>query len=142
MPRPAGNAVFTPTLLTCVAISAVIHVAVYTLNVVLPLHVAAMGGSETQVGLLFSVYPTLVALVVDRTPERERGLATGTLSGSFDAGIVVGSALIGAVVEHASFGAGFLAAAAAAVAGLTFFAVTERRRGPAALVSPGPVSGV
>jgi hypothetical protein len=37
------------------------------------------------------LYPTMVALLVDRTPEAERGLAIGTLSGSWDVGVVIGS---------------------------------------------------
>lgn len=74
------------------------------------------------------LYPTLVALVVDRTPEGERGLAIGTLSGSFDLGVVVGSALIGFVVERTSYGTGFAVASATAVLGLATFLLTEQRR--------------
>ena len=40
------------------------------------------------------LYPTLVALVVDRTPVSERGLAIGTLSGAWDVGVFVGAPLI------------------------------------------------
>jgi MFS family permease len=72
-------------------------------------------------------YPTLLALVVDRTPEAERGSAMGTLSGSFDLGSVLGSLLVGLTVEHVSFAAGFHTAAAGALAGLTLFLLTERR---------------
>src|SRR5439155_183408 len=53
------------------------------------------------------LYPTLAALVVDRAPEGERGLALGTLSGAWDLGVVVGSALIGFVADRVSFGSGF-----------------------------------
>jgi len=74
------------------------------------------------------LYPTLVALVVDRTPEAERGLAIGTLSGSFDLGTVVGASLIGLVVEHISYGAGFAVAGSMAIVGLLTFVATERRR--------------
>src|SRR6266436_4919131 len=52
-------------------------------------------------------YPTLLALLVDRTPEGERGSAIGTLSGSFDLGSVVGSFLVGLTVERVSYAAGF-----------------------------------
>ena len=72
-------------------------------------------------------YPTLLALVVDRTPAAERGSAMGTLSGSFDLGSVLGSLLVGIAVERVSFGAGFHVAAAGAAAGLALFVVTERR---------------
>jgi MFS family permease len=72
-------------------------------------------------------YPTLLALLVDRTPEAERGSAMCTLSGSFDLGSVLGSLLVGFTVEHVSFAAGFHTAAAGALAGLTVFVVAERR---------------
>jgi len=45
----------TPPLVTCFAISALIHAVTYLLNALLPLHVAAFGGSKTQIGMLFSV---------------------------------------------------------------------------------------
>ncbi|HSB42322.1 MAG TPA: MFS transporter [Methylomirabilota bacterium] len=72
-------------------------------------------------------YPTLLALLVDRTPEAERGSAMGTLSGSFDLGSVVGSLLVGLTVDRVSFAAGFLLAAAGALAGLVQFVLAERR---------------
>jgi MFS family permease len=72
-------------------------------------------------------YPTLLALLVDRTPEAERGSAMGTLSGSFDLGSVLGSLLVGFTVERVSFAAGFHTAAAGALAGLTVFVVGEWR---------------
>lgn len=64
------------------------------------------------------LYPTLVALVVARVPEAERGLAMGTVSGAWDLGIVVGSLLLGLVAEQAGHGAAFLAAAALVAAAL------------------------
>jgi MFS family permease len=86
-------------------------------------------------------YPTLLALLVDRTPEAERGSAMGTLSGSFDLGSVLGSLLVGFTVERVSFAAGFHTAAAGALAGLTLFVVAERRRAGRGL-SPGSTAGV
>jgi MFS family permease len=74
------------------------------------------------------LYPTLVALLVDRTPESERGLAIGTLSASFDVGIVLGSLLIGFTVERTSYAVGFGLAGAMAVLGLASFVLTERAR--------------
>ena len=50
----AAAALITPTLAACLAITGGVHVAVYLLNATLPLHVVALGGSKTQVGLLFS----------------------------------------------------------------------------------------
>lgn len=72
------------------------------------------------------LYPTLLALLVDRTPESERGSAIGTLSGSFDLGAVVGSLLVGFTVEHVSYAAGFNVAGLAALLGLTVFLLIER----------------
>lgn len=86
-------------------------------------------------------YPTMVALLVDRTPDRERGLAMGTLSASWDVGVVLGSALVGAVIERASFGTGFGVGAAGACAAVALFLALERRyqSGPA---YPRPAAGV
>jgi MFS family permease len=83
------------------------------------------------------LYPTLAALVLDRAPERERGLALGTLSSAWDLGIVVGSAAVGFVADHASFGAGFALAGTTATLGALLFFLTERRRpAPSALHHP------
>jgi len=85
------------------------------------------------------LYPTMVALLVDRTPEAERGLAIGTLSASWDVGVVIGSLIIGVTVERVSYAAGFLVAGASSIAGLATFAVTERRRVRRGVVSePSP----
>ncbi|HEU4371574.1 MAG TPA: MFS transporter [Methylomirabilota bacterium] len=77
------------------------------------------------------LYPTLVALVVDRTPPAERGLAIGTLSGAWDVGVFIGSPLVALLVETRGFPAGFLASALAIVLGLVTFLATERSRKPA-----------
>lgn len=81
-------------------------------------------------------YPTLIALVADRTPPDERGLAIGTISGAWDVGIVIGSAVLGLVVERAGYGPGFMVGAATAAAGLLVFVVTERRRATPTSVPP------
>jgi MFS family permease len=86
-------------------------------------------------------YPTLVALLVDRTPEAERGSALGTLSGSFDLGGVVGSLLVGLTVDRVSFAAGFHVAAAGAALGLAWFLLAERRA-IGRSVLPRPAAGV
>jgi MFS family permease len=86
-------------------------------------------------------YPTLLALLVDRTPEAERGSAMGTLSGSFDLGSVLGSLLVGFTVERVSFAAGFHTAAAGALAGLTLFVLAERRAAGRPVL-PGSAAGV
>ena len=53
--RGARSGVFTRALVTCLAVTSAVHAAVYVVNAVLPLHLVALGGSKTQVGLLFSV---------------------------------------------------------------------------------------
>jgi len=75
------------------------------------------------------LYPTLAALVVERAPEAERGLALGTLSGAWDLGVVVGSALIGAVADRYSYGAGFAVGGAFAAIGVGALVLTAARSG-------------
>src|SRR5436309_3365718 len=60
VPTPA---VLARTLLTCYAHSAALHLATISLSTLLPLHVVEVGGTKTQVGLLFSVM-TGVSMVV------------------------------------------------------------------------------
>jgi MFS family permease len=86
-------------------------------------------------------YPTLVALLVDRTPEPERGSAIGTLSGSFDLGSTIGSLLVGLTVDRVSFAAGFHVAAVGAALGLALFLLTERRASGRSVL-PRPAAGV
>jgi MFS family permease len=74
------------------------------------------------------LYPMTVALVVERVPERERGVAIGTVSGAWDLGVFAGSLLIAAVVERASHGAGFATAAALFALALAALVGVERRR--------------
>ncbi len=74
-----------------------------------------------------ALYPTIMTLVVDRVPDRERGVAMGMVSGAWDLGAFAGSLLIAGVVEHASHGAGFLTAAALLIAALGGFVLVERR---------------
>jgi len=75
-----------------------------------------------------ALYPMLVALVVDRVPARERGVAMGTVSGAWDLGVFAGSLSIAAIVAHASLGAGFAAATALTVVALGGLVLVERRR--------------
>jgi MFS family permease len=76
------------------------------------------------------LYPMTVALVVERVPDRERGVAIGTTSGAWDLGFFAGSLLIAAVVERASHGAGFATAAGLLALALASLAAVERRRMP------------
>ena len=81
------------------------------------------------------LYPTLVALVVDRTPVVERGRAIGTLSGAWDVGVAIGAPAIALLVESRGYSAGFLASAIMGALGLATFLATEhhRRRVPHAV---------
>jgi len=74
------------------------------------------------------LYPTLVALVVDRTPLVERGRAIGTLSGAWDVGVAIGAPLIALLVQRRGYAAGFLASAVTTALGLVALLVSERRR--------------
>jgi predicted MFS family arabinose efflux permease len=78
-----------------------------------------------------ALYPMLVALVVERVPDHERGVAMGTVAGSWDLGTFAGALLIAAVVEHASHGAGFATAAVLIVLALVGLVLVERRCGGA-----------
>jgi len=75
-----------------------------------------------------ALYPMLVALVVDRVPDRERGVAMGMVSGAWDLGIFAGSLTIAAVVARASLGAGLGAASALTVLALGGLVLVERVR--------------
>src|SRR6267378_2255302 len=66
MPLLGSRAVFTPTLLACYGITAAVHVASIVLNTLLPFHVVDLGGTKTQVGLLFSVM-TMVSMFLRPT---------------------------------------------------------------------------
>jgi MFS family permease len=74
------------------------------------------------------LYPTLVALVVDRTPTVERGRAIGTLSGAWDVGVAIGAPTIALLVQTHGYAAGFLASALTTALGLTTFLATEHHR--------------
>jgi MFS family permease len=108
----------------------------------IPPTVPSLAAAALLLGSGVSVlYPTLLALLVDRTPEAERGLAIGTLSASFDVGIVIGSLAIGFTVEQTSYGVGFVVAGTGAIFGLATFVMTERRHGRRRVV-PRPPAGV
>jgi MFS family permease len=113
-----------PVLLPAMALTALGFFALAIPPTPLSLMAAALllgGGSSV-------LYPTLAALVLDRAPETERGLALGTLSASWDFGVVLGSAVIGFVADHTSFGVGFVVAGTSALGGTLVFLVKERRQ--------------
>jgi hypothetical protein len=112
-------ALFTPTLVACLAITSAVHVAVYMLNTTLPLHMVAVGASKTQVGLLFSV-GTGVSMVMRP---------------------LVGPPRVGLTVERISYAAGFHVAAGGALLELVLFVIAERRLAGRAVL-PRPLPGV
>ena len=75
-----------------------------------------------------ALYPMLVALVVDRVPDRERGVAMGMVSGAWDLGVFAGSLTIAAVVARVTLGAGFATAAALSVLALGGLVLVEKLR--------------
>ncbi len=86
----------------------------------------AVAGPHSPERLIRAPQTTLFA--VDRTPPVERGLAMGTISGAWDLGVVIGSTVVGFVVERAGFAPGFATGVAGVAAGLALFLVLERRR--------------
>ena len=79
-------------------------------------------------GLGFAaVQPGLLALSVDRAGPQARGAAMGTVTAGMDLGIGAGSFLWGFVSQAFGFTALYLAAAAAALAGVLIYAVGSRR---------------
>jgi MFS family permease len=121
--RYGRTRVLIPALVTIAAGNAVLAAPPTVTSLVIAAALLGCGNSM--------LYPTLVALVADRTPERERGLAIGTLSGAWDVGVAVGSPLIALLVQSRGYSAGFLAAATMTLLGLLTFVFTERRRRPA-----------
>jgi MFS family permease len=125
-----------------VIVPAVVLIALSYLLLALPPTVFTLAlGAVLLGGGVALFYPTLVALLVDRTPAAERGSAIGTLSGSFDLGGMVGSLLVGLTVDRASFTAGFHVAAAGAALGLALFVMLERRAAGRSVL-PRPAAGV
>ena len=111
-----------------VLVPALVAIALGNALLALPPTVASLVAGAALLGTGNSMlYPTLVALIVDRTPPAERGLAIGTLSGAWDVGVFIGSPLIAALVETRGYAAGFLAAALTVALGLATLLVTERK---------------
>ena len=112
-----------------VLMPALVALALGNALLALPPTIASLIGGAVLLGCGNSMlYPTLVALVVDRAPASERGAAIGTLSGAWDVGVFVGAPLIALLVETLGFPAGFLASALVTALGLATFVLTERHR--------------
>ena len=107
-----------------------------------PAHISLLTSAVLLASGASVMYPTLLALVVDRAPEPERGLAMGTVSAAWDFGIMVGAALLGFIIDSSSYRIGFLAAGAAASMGLTTFLLIEFRRGESQPPRPRPAEAL
>jgi MFS family permease len=124
---------------TRVLVPALVAIALGTALLALPPTIASLIAAGVLLGTGNSMlYPTFVALVVDRAPPAERGLAIGTLSGAWDLGVFIGAPLVAWLVQARGYSAGFLASALAVALGLAAFLATERgaRRSPA----PAPIA--
>lgn len=84
----------------------------------------ALAGLLTGTGHAF-VFPILSALVVTRAEDHERGAALSMFTALFDLGMLVGAPVLGAVLEHTSYGTMFGVAAAAVVVGGVGWAVWD-----------------
>jgi MFS family permease len=76
---------------------------------------------------------SLVALIVDRTPEAELGSAMATYSVAWDVGAVIGSVMLGFVAGVTGYGGVFAICAVFPLLGLLVFVTRVRSASPAAL---------
>ena len=83
----------------------------------LPVVVAGAIGMGAAFSLLF---PSLSLVAVNRVGPERRGNAMGTFTAAFDAGMLVGSPIVGAAAAIAGYSAAFYVAAAAALACAAF----------------------
>ena len=72
--------------------------------------------------------PATMALLIDRVRPEQRGLATGTYYTGFDAGVAMGSILLGVVSQHWGFGVMWPISAACTLLGLAGFLADRRHR--------------
>src|SRR5262245_22349696 len=107
---PALREILTRPIATCLLIGALMPAATYQLGAFLPLHLAALGGSKTQIGLLFSI-STGVSMVL-------RPLVGGWNDRYGFRPVAFPGALVLLSATLALFGAGSPAAVIALMAGL------------------------
>ena len=86
-------------------------------------------------------FPILSALVVHRADPADRGSAVALFTAIFDAGILVGSPLLGVVARTADLRTMFAAAAALPILGASVFAVWDRGHAVTAPASVGASVG-
>lgn len=73
------------------------------------------------------IFPALALLVVQRVAPERRGVALGTFTAFFDAGVGLGAPLAGAIAASRGYPAAFVVAAALAAAAATGAALLRRR---------------
>lgn len=78
------------------------------------------------------IFPALMALTVDRVPDRERGEALGSFTACFDLGASTGGYLVGFVADAAGYRAAWAAPGFLCVLGIValFFMARNHRRFP------------
>jgi MFS family permease len=74
--------------------------------------------------------PATMALLIDRVEPEQRGIATSTYYTGFDAGVAMGSILLGAVSQLWGFGVMWPIAAACTLLGLAGFLMDRRKPKP------------
>lgn len=85
-------------------------------------------------------YPGLLALAVNRVPERERDAAVSTFTMFFDVATGFGGLLMGGVAAAGGYRSAFGAAAVCSVIGLVLLRTVVRAGGPMSAVSPRPTA--
>ena len=75
-----------------------------------------------------SVYPLMVAHLMQNMPEHRRGATFGALIGAFDTGIGTGSIAIGWMSERVGFSRSFAVAAMLAALSIPYYLFMEKRR--------------
>lgn len=75
-----------------------------------------------------AIYPSILALALDRVSPRQRGSAMGLMFAAFDAGIALGTMLFALVAELAGYGATFLGASGIAFIALAYILLYPRYR--------------
>ncbi|MEX1368501.1 MAG: MFS transporter, partial [Nannocystaceae bacterium] len=99
-----------------------------------------LAGAQTNLAVVASgllcglghafVFPILSSLVVSRAAASERGAALAMFTALFDLGLLVGSPLLGAVLEQSSYSAMFTTAAVLVLSSGLIYAVWDRRAVP------------
>jgi MFS family permease len=113
---------------TAAAAAAVEAVGLVMIALAQSITVAILGA--VAMGAAFSLlFPSLALLVLERVGEERRGVAMGTFTAFFDAGVGIGAPIAGIAAALGGYGASFAVAALAATA-TVFVALSLGRRFP------------